>query len=279
MPNPETLLKELGLTEYEAKAYLVLVAKGDLTAERVSTLAKIPLPRVYDTMTSLSEKGLVIVTKTRPQKFTSIQPENVLDLIKEDEQKKLSEKLSKMDSIMPQILSDIKQHDSKKYKEEPDTLSYVKRRVSVESMWDEIHKRAKNKVILFAGDLFWLDDTRVMIRKTIKRGVKYRIIWSKRFNKVHPRIKRMLELGADMRYNEKVGPLRGAIVDDKWTIVFQNPNTDYNKRNINAEDETKSTDFTTLIISNKLISSTFGTYFDILWKNGLTVDKFFKKYK
>ena len=89
----------------------------------------------------------------------------------------------------------------------------------------------------------------------------------------------MLELGADMRYNEKVGPLRGAIVDDKWTIVFQNPNTDYNKRNINAEDETKSTDFTTLIISNKLISSTFGTYFDILWKNGLTVDKFFKKYK
>lgn len=276
MTNPESLLKELGLTEYEAKAYLVLAARGELTAERVSTLAKIPLPRVYDTMTSLAEKGIVIVTKTRPQRFSPIEPEKILKLIKEDEQRKLNEKLKKMDEIMPQILSSIQKFERKDFEEEPDTLSYVKRRVSVETMWNQIHKKAKNSVIMFAGDLYWIDDTRVLMKRTINKGINYKIIWSKNYKSVMPRVRRLIKMGVQLKYNNNVGTLRGAVVDGHWTVLFQRDEQSddelIRKKNI-AKD-----DFTTLIISNRLISSILTKYFDLLWKNGITPDKYAKKF-
>jgi len=279
MPNPETLLKELGLTEYEAKAYIVLTAKGDLTAERVSVMAKIPLPRVYDTMAALSEKGLVIVTKTRPQKFTSIGPEKVLDLIKENAQRKLDDKFKKMDQTMPQILSSIEKVDATQYSEKPDTLSYVKRRVSVEAIWNDIHRRAKKSILMFANDLYWSDESRALIRKTIKKGIKYKIIWMKDTKKILPRLNRLKSTGVQMRFNKDLGLLRGSIIDNRWTVLFQYPEQQYIKGESNEEQVDQKIDFTTLIISNRLISTTFAKYFDILWKNGLAIDKFTKKYK
>jgi sugar-specific transcriptional regulator TrmB len=273
MTNPETLLKELGLTEYESKAYLVLVARGELTAERVSVMARIPLPRVYDTMSALSQRGLVIVTKTRPQKFSAISPEEILKLVKEDEQKKLNEKFKKMEEIMPQILNTIEKTDIKKYNDEPDTLSYVKRRVSVETMWNEIHRRARKSVILFAGDLYWLYETRSLLKRTIGKGVSYKIIASKKTDDMIKRSKTISSLGAKIKYNKEVGqnksiPIRGAVIDGKWTVLFQHQEPDYTKTGSERIDTEKQNDFTTLIISNKLISNVFSSYFDVLWKTG-----------
>ena len=268
MINPETLLKELGLTEYEAKAYLVLVARGDLTAERVSVMAKIPLPRVYDTMTTLSDKGLVIVTKTRPQRFSAINPEKILDLIKENEQRKLNEKLKKMDETMPQILSTIEKTDANHYDERPDTLSYVKRRASVETMWSEIHRRAKKSVIMFAGDMLWISETRALLKKTINKGVSYKIVFSKNTSEVPTRIKQLSSIGAKMKFNSDLGQIRGAVVDGKWTVIFQHQEPAYSKKSKEMIKSIESGDFTTLIISNKLISSAFSSYFNLLWRSG-----------
>jgi sugar-specific transcriptional regulator TrmB len=278
MTNPETLLKELGLTEYESKAYLVLAARGELTAERVSVMAKIPLPRVYDTMSSLSHRGLVIVTKTRPQKFSSISPEEILKLVKDDEQKKLNEKFRQMEEIMPQILETIEKTDENKYNDDPDTLSYVKRRVSVETMWNEIHRRARKSVIMFAGDLYWLYETRPLLKRIIGKGVSYKILTSKKTDDMVKRAKTITSLGAKIKYNKEISqnkniPIRGAVIDNKWTVLFQHQEPDYSKKGTNRTDSLEQGDFTTLIISNKLISNVFASYFDLLWKTGSVASK------
>jgi len=52
-------LKDLGLSEYEAKALVTLVNRGDLSAKEISTYSNIPRTSVYDVMNSLLNKGLV----------------------------------------------------------------------------------------------------------------------------------------------------------------------------------------------------------------------------
>ncbi len=68
-------LKELGLTQYETDAYLVLLEKGMLTATECSAASGVPRPRCYDVLRSLMEKGLVRMEPGRPTKYTAIPPE------------------------------------------------------------------------------------------------------------------------------------------------------------------------------------------------------------
>jgi len=61
--------------EYEVKAYLTILEHGELTASELAEQAGIPQPRVYDTVRSLAENGLVELRETRPMKVLAIDPE------------------------------------------------------------------------------------------------------------------------------------------------------------------------------------------------------------
>ncbi len=62
----EGLLRErFGLREYEVKVYLALL-KGRATLKEVAATSKVPIPRVYDTVRSLEDKGFVQRTPKGP---------------------------------------------------------------------------------------------------------------------------------------------------------------------------------------------------------------------
>jgi len=51
------ILRELGLTQYETRAYLALLDKGAITASQVSEYAEVPYSKVYEVLASLEKKG------------------------------------------------------------------------------------------------------------------------------------------------------------------------------------------------------------------------------
>ena len=84
----ESLLRELGMSEYETKACMVLVKFGNSDANKIASIGSIPLPRVYDTMDNLAKRGLISVSRTRPQTFSIINLKRFFDILKLDEKKK-----------------------------------------------------------------------------------------------------------------------------------------------------------------------------------------------
>ena len=64
----ESLLGQLGLTQYEARVFLELYRKAPQTASSISALSKVSRGRIYDVLQSLSKKGLVI---EKPRKGSS----------------------------------------------------------------------------------------------------------------------------------------------------------------------------------------------------------------
>ncbi|MBC7130795.1 TrmB family transcriptional regulator, partial [Candidatus Bathyarchaeota archaeon] len=72
------LLRKVGLTEYEAEAYLLLLEKGALTAKQISYGAQIPYSKVYQILNSLEKKGWVEVARKRPSKYFPKSPETAL---------------------------------------------------------------------------------------------------------------------------------------------------------------------------------------------------------
>ena len=64
------------LGEYEIDAYLAVLEHGELTASDIADRTDIPQPRVYDTVRSLSDRGLVELRESRPMKVVAVDPED-----------------------------------------------------------------------------------------------------------------------------------------------------------------------------------------------------------
>ena len=73
------VLHEVGLTEYETRAYLMLLERGVMTASEVSEFSNVPYSKVYETLNSLEKKGWVEVEKGRPSRYFPKAPSEALE--------------------------------------------------------------------------------------------------------------------------------------------------------------------------------------------------------
>lgn len=72
----DTVGERFNLGDYEIDAYLAVLEHGQLTASEIADRTDIPQPRVYDTVRSLSDRGLVELRESRPMRIVAIDPED-----------------------------------------------------------------------------------------------------------------------------------------------------------------------------------------------------------
>jgi sugar-specific transcriptional regulator TrmB len=77
-------LQRVGLTEYEAKAYLALLNTHLSTATQVSERAGVPRTKIYTVLEALKNKGWVRVYSGVPLLFKAVQPLTVFEKVKGD---------------------------------------------------------------------------------------------------------------------------------------------------------------------------------------------------
>lgn len=65
-------IMDLGLTEYQARAYLALLELGSSKASQVGSVADVPRTRVYATMNQLHERGLVEIIPETPLRYRPV---------------------------------------------------------------------------------------------------------------------------------------------------------------------------------------------------------------
>ncbi|MBI4918805.1 TrmB family transcriptional regulator [archaeon] len=84
--NVELALKNLGLSEREARVYLALLDLGPTTTSKIIRKTGIASSKIYDVLEKLEHKGLVthIIEKGK-KTFHPTNPEKLFDLIKEKE--------------------------------------------------------------------------------------------------------------------------------------------------------------------------------------------------
>jgi len=73
-----SMLSEVGLNEYESRAYLTILEGGVLVAREISDRSSIPYAKVYQVLESLINKQLILGDEGRPKKFQSKSPKIAL---------------------------------------------------------------------------------------------------------------------------------------------------------------------------------------------------------
>jgi HTH-type transcriptional regulator, sugar sensing transcriptional regulator len=91
-------LKKLGFTENEAKVYVGLLSLNEATAREVHEFTHVPRPKIYSVLERMEKKGYVEVKKGTPACFRSIEPELLIEKLKDEFLLSLNETLKALNS-------------------------------------------------------------------------------------------------------------------------------------------------------------------------------------
>jgi sugar-specific transcriptional regulator TrmB len=101
-------LRDLGLSEYEARAYRALLNTGPTTAKELSRASDVPMGRIYDVLNSIEQYNLVrSQTASRPKKYVAVEPSTALDRLLEDKKRELDEKAEQYEAIVDDLSEEL----------------------------------------------------------------------------------------------------------------------------------------------------------------------------
>ncbi len=147
----EELKENFGLNTYEARGYVALIKRGEMVPKQIGVEANIPLPRTYDTLRALEEKGFVISTPSKEgssRLYRAVDPEIALNKrikdFEEDYKALISKKKNSFDFLVKKLGEAFKTSSEVRLEE-----VFLIRRLEniIEKAWGMI-KRARNEVIL-----------------------------------------------------------------------------------------------------------------------------------
>jgi sugar-specific transcriptional regulator TrmB len=103
------ILMELGFSEYEARAYVTLLEKSPISRYELSKNARVPQPKIYETIERLHRKGYVSLTTDEVPLVMPLSPELLLERMNEEHASLLSE----LDAITEQVQETFAQDDGR----------------------------------------------------------------------------------------------------------------------------------------------------------------------
>lgn len=104
------LLQQLGLQEYEAKAFVALTRLRQGTAKEISEISDVPRTRVYDAVRVLESSGLVEIQHSNPQRFRAVSVTEAADTLQQKYDSRtdsLRDSLEAIDSVSTAAETDV----------------------------------------------------------------------------------------------------------------------------------------------------------------------------
>ncbi|MCL9816664.1 TrmB family transcriptional regulator [Natronocalculus amylovorans] len=101
-------LRDLGLSEYEARSYRSLLRTGPTTAKELSRTSDVPMGRIYDVLNSLEQYSLArSQAASRPKKYVAVEPEAALDRLLENKQRELDQQAKQYQAVVDTLVDEL----------------------------------------------------------------------------------------------------------------------------------------------------------------------------
>lgn len=100
-------LKKLGLTGYEAQAFISLLKLGDAEANEIAINAKVPMGRIYNVLSSLEEAHLIRAQGTRPRRYTCVEPSVAMERLSKSKREELKHAALDIEMLASDIASEL----------------------------------------------------------------------------------------------------------------------------------------------------------------------------
>ncbi|MFC1532781.1 TrmB family transcriptional regulator [Thermodesulfobacteriota bacterium] len=203
-------LAEIGLSEYEAKAYTALVSASQATAYEIARLSGIPTSKIYEVISKLLDKGIVsIIDMGKKKRYIPIDPAEFIE-----------SRRTRLETTLDGLKKDLSSIQS-----ETD-ISYIWNVNDYEFLMEKANRMAESaeKNLLISG---WNEELAFLENNLLKKEREKVRIAIVHFGRVHIKVGQIFQHPIeDTIYNEKGGRGLLIIVDSKealmGTVFFDN---------------------------------------------------------
>jgi sugar-specific transcriptional regulator TrmB len=254
-------LTTLGLTSYEAKAYLALIRRDSSTAAEVARLAAVPRQRVYDVLASLAEKGLASARAGNPVKYTAQDPEEAIRRLIETRREQLElledEAEELVAALTPAYREGLSQTDPLEYIDVLRDERVIRRR------FDELQASVEREILVFTKPPYAtpleenVEGLKLLGTKTARAVYEYSLFDDPAAVET---VGRFVEAGEQARFVPHL-PLKLAIVDESIVLFgMQDP--------LAGESE-----LTIVVVEHPSLAHLLKLAFVSVWESGLTFEQ------
>jgi sugar-specific transcriptional regulator TrmB len=254
-------LTRLGLTSYEAKAYLALIRRDSFTAAQVARQAGLPRQRIYDVLGSLVEKGLATARPGSVVKYAATPPELAIERLVSARRQALQhlerESASLLDQLQPAWAAGQEHSDPLEY------IEVLRDRRAINERFVELQKQVKREILVFTRPPYArppqenVEGLEVLRSHTARSVYEFSIFEDADATEG---VRRFIEAGEEARFVEHL-PLKLVIIDE--TIVM-----------FGMQDPVAgSSDLTIVCVEHPSLARILKVAFNSIWETGLTFDQ------
>ena len=251
----------LGLTTYEAKAYVALLGRDSFTAAQVARQGQLPRQRIYDVLGSLVEKGLASSRPGSVVKYAAVAPELAIQRLVDGHRRSMESLERSASELIAQLGPAFASG-----REHTDPLEYIevlRDAGAINERFAELQAAVKREILVFTRPPYATPPQENVEGLGVARSHTARSVYEMSVfddPQVIAGIKRFIEAGEESRFLESL-PLKLVIIDE--TIVM-----------FGMQDPVGSGgDLTIMVVEHPSLAQVLKAAFESYWERGLTIDE------
>lgn len=150
------LLKKLGFTEYEARAYISLIGFGMATAREIHENSGVPQGRIYSVLRSLSDKNFIEIQDGNPSYYYAANPVARLSKLKTEINDSINESIEYLSNLYL---------NSKP----PSPIWAIHSEWGIKNRIKTLVQGANKEIIIFVDDISFFEWVRPELKKVKKK--------------------------------------------------------------------------------------------------------------
>lgn len=258
-------LVRLGLTTYEARAYVTLVRRDSFTAAQIARTAGLPRQRIYDVLASLVEKGLASARPGSIVKYAALAPDLAVERLVASRRSAMSalerDATDVIGRLAPEFQAGRAQSDPLEY------IEVLRDRGAINERFAELQAAVKREILVFTRPPYaTAPDENVegieVARTHIARSIYEHSVLDD--PKAAAGIRQFIEAGEEARFVDEL-PLKLAIIDEAIVLFgMQDP-------------VAGSEDLTIMVVEHPALAQTLKLAFNRVWESGLDYDAAYER--
>ena len=261
-----TRLIRLGLTSYEARAYVALIKRNSYTAAQVARMAGLPRQRIYDVLGSLVSKGLASTRPGSNMKYAAVAPELAIERLMSRQRAELAELELDAAAIVENLTPDFEAGQV-----HTDPLEYIevlRDRGAINERFGELQSQVKREILVFTKPPYARPPQENVEGIEITPKVIARSMYEVSLfedTEATEGVRRFVEAGEEARVVERL-PLKLVIIDE--TIVM-----------FGMEDPVANSEaLTIVVVEHPSLAQVLKVAFNSIWDGGMPFDEALARY-
>jgi HTH-type transcriptional regulator, sugar sensing transcriptional regulator len=250
-------LIRLGLTMYEARAYVALIRRDGSTSAEIARVSGVPRPRIYDVIDSLVAKGLASERPGHTAKFVATPPDEAVNLLVNIHRERLQTLESDADAVRDELSPAYR--EGSMHSDPLDYIELIRLPEAIAKRFNELQRSVEHEMLVFSKmpaavrveeNTFGLE----LARTRLLRGVYEFSLLDDPVSR--DGVQRFIDAGEQARFVDEL-PMKLGIIDER-TVMFAM-----------VDPVAGDSGLTTLVIENDQLARCLKIAFEQVWSTGV----------